>query len=167
MTSSKRILLLGGITVALLGMTYSLWYAVFAEHQALDGMGASLARSFSAAASRNPAQVTQAMGAYRVARYNYDRQVDAHGHWIGLGMVLVVLAIGFDYVSFSERQKLWLVLGLILGTVLFPLGVLLQIIDHGAVPKIMAVIGAAMVMAALAAAIAGFLRVVDNHSESL
>lgn len=170
MTGSKRILLLGGIAVALLGMTYGLWYAVFAEHQALDGIGASLARNFSAAANRNPAQAAQAMGAYRVAKYNYDRQVDAHGHWIGLAMVLVVLAIGFDYVSFSEKQKLWLALCLLIGSVLFPLGVLLEIVDHGAVPKIIAVIGSGMVIAALAAAIAGFVRqsrVVDNHSESL
>lgn len=158
MSGAKRILLLGGIAVALLGMTYGLWYAVFAEHQALDGIGASLARSFSAGANRNPAQAAQEMEAYRVAKYNYDRQVDAHGHWIGLAMVLVVLAIGFDYVSFSKKQKLWLASCLVVGSVLFPLGVLLQTVDHGAVPKIIAVIGSGLVIAALAAAIAGFLR---------
>lgn len=158
MTGAKRILLLGGIAVALLGMTYGLWYAVFAEHQALDRIGASLARSFSAAASRNPAQAAHAVGEYRAAKYNYDRQVDAHGHWIGLAMVLVVLAIGFDYVSLSEKQKLWLASCLVMGSVLFPLGVLLEIVDHGVVPKVVAVIGSAMVIAALAAAIASFLR---------
>lgn len=169
MTSAKRILLLGGIVIALLGMTYGLWYAVFAEHQALDGIGASLANSFNASANRNPAQVAQAMTAYRVARYNYDRQVDAHSHWIGLAMVLVVLAIGFDHVSFSERQKLWLALCLVTGSAMFPLGVLLQIVDHGAVPKAIAVVGSALVIAALIVAIAGCLRrqTIAQHPESI
>ena len=158
MAGAKRVLLLGGIALTLFGMTYGLWYAVFAEHLALDGMGASLARSFSAAANRNPADVAQAMAEYHAAKYNYDRQVDAHSHWIGLAMVLIVLAIGFDYVSFSEKQKLWLAWCLVAGSVLFPLGVLLQTVDHGAGPKTIAALGSGLVITALAGTVAGFLR---------
>lgn len=158
MTNAQRILLLGGIAIALLGMTYGLWYAVFAEHQALDGMGASLASSFSAAAGRNPAQMARAMTAYQSAKYNYDRQVDAHSHWIGLAMVLIVLAIGFDYVSFSEKQKSWLAAFLAIGSVLFPFGVLLQTINHGVIVRVMAAVGSGLVIAALVAAVAGVCR---------
>ena len=35
MSGARRLLLTGGIVLALWGMSYGLWYAVFAEHQAL------------------------------------------------------------------------------------------------------------------------------------
>lgn len=158
MSSAKRVLLLGGIGLALLGMTYGLWYAVFAEHQALDGIGSSLVSSFSAAANRDQAGSSQAMEQYREAKYRYDRQVDAHGHWIGLAMVLIVLGIGFDGVHFSAGQKLALAWTLLAGAALFPLGVLLQTLSHASAPRVLAILGSALVIASLAAAVLGFLR---------
>ena len=158
MSNAKRVLLLGGIGLALLGMTYGLWYAVFAEHQALDGIGASLASGFSAAANRDQARSSQAMEQYREAKYRYDRQVDAHSHWIGLAMVLIVLGFGFDSVHFPAKQKLVLAWVLLAGAVLFPLGVLLQTLSHASAPRIVAILGSAMVIVSLAAAVLGFLR---------
>jgi len=158
MSGAKRLLLLGGIALALLGMTYGLWYAVFAEHQALDGMGGSLAAGFSAAAGRNPTMAARSLEEYRKAKYDYDRQVDVHGHWIGLAMLLIVLAIGFDRVTFSEKQKLLLAWTLLLGSGLFPLGVLLQTANHGAAPRALAVLGSVLVIAALAGIAFGFVR---------
>jgi len=43
MSGARRLLLAGGIALAVWGMGYGLWYAVFAEHQALEQIGASLA----------------------------------------------------------------------------------------------------------------------------
>jgi hypothetical protein len=158
MSAAKRVLLFGGIGLALLGMTYGLWYAVFAEHQALDGIGASLATGFGAAANRDQAGSTQAMEQYREAKYRYDRQVDAHGHWIGLAMVLIVLGFGFDAVHFSAKQKLLLAWMSLAGAVLFPLGVLLQTVNHGSAPRVLAVLGSAIVIVSLAVAVVGFMR---------
>jgi hypothetical protein len=158
MTSAQRVLLLAGIALAFFGMTYGLWYAVFAEHQALDSIGASLTGSFSAAANRSQTQSAVAMAQYRQAKYKYDRQVDAHGHWIGLSMVMLVLAIAFNYVSFSDKHKLWLAWSLVAGSVLFPSGVLLETLSGGFVPKLIAALGSALVIAALAAIIGGLLR---------
>ena len=158
MSSAKRVLLLGGISLALLGMTYGLWYAVFAEHQALDEIGASLASGFSAAANRDQARSSQAMEQYREAKYRYDRQVDAHGHWIGLAMVLIVLGLGFDGVYFSVKQKFVLAWVLLAGAFLFPLSVLLQSLSHASAPRVLAILGSALVIASLAAAVLGFLR---------
>ena len=156
--SARRILLVGGIGVALLGMTYGLWYAVFAEHQALDGIGASLTASFTSAAQRDQAKSTEALQRYRVAKYNYDRQVDAHSHWLGLAMVLIIFGIGIDYVHFSAKQKLLLAWGLLMGSFLFPLSVFLQTASAGPGPKRLAVLGSAFVIVALAAAMIGVLR---------
>jgi hypothetical protein len=149
MSSSRRLLIIGGIALAVWGMSYGLWYAVFAEHQALDNLGASLAGSFAAAADRNPAIMETSLEQYREGKYIYDRQVDVHGHWIGLAMLLIVLGIGFDRVNFSERLKLFLALGLLLGAVIFPLGVLLQTMTHGTLPRAVAIAGSAFVIAGL------------------
>jgi Kef-type K+ transport system membrane component KefB len=95
---------------------------------------------------------------YREAKYIYDRQVDAHGHWIGLAMLLIVLGIGFDRVHFSERFKLLLALGLFAGAVTFPFGVLLQTFSHGAWPRAIAIAGSALVTASLAGIAVGVSR---------
>ncbi len=100
--------LVGGIALAILGMSYGLWYAVFAEHQALDGIGRSLSAAFRAAAERHSAESGNSLLQYRQAKYAYDRQVDVHGHWIGLAMLLIVLAIAFDQIGLSEKFKLLL-----------------------------------------------------------
>lgn len=158
MSAGRSILIIGGIALALWGMGYGLWYAVFAEHQALDGIGSSLATGFAAAAERNQASAEIALMKYRQAKYIYDRQVDVHGHWIGLAMLLIVLGIGFDRVSFSDRLKLLLALGLFLGAVLFPLGVLLQTMSHGGLPRAIAVAGSVLVIGSLAGIAIGFGR---------
>jgi hypothetical protein len=155
MSRSRRLLIIGGIALAVWGMSYGLWYAVFAEHQALDNIGASLAGSFAAAADRNPAGREASLEQYREAKYVYDRQVDVHGHWIGLAMLLIVLGIGFDRVNFSERCKLFLALGLCVGAAVFPLGVLLQTMSHGSLPRAIAIAGSALVIAALVGTAAG------------
>jgi hypothetical protein len=159
MSGSRRLLIVGGIALAVWGMSYGLWYAVFAEHQALDTIGSSLAGGFAAAADRKPEPITTSLQEYREAKYVYERQVDVHGHWIGLAMLLIVLGIGFDRVNFPERFKLTLALGLVAGAVVFPLGVLLQTISHGPLPRAIAIAGSGFVIAGLVGCAAGvFVR---------
>src|SRR4029077_507257 len=158
MSGSRRVLIIGGIALAVWGMGYGLWYAVFAEHQALDSIGGSLAAGFGGAAERDTAAMAGSLERYREAKYIYDRQVDAHGHWIGLAMLLIVLGIGFDRVRFSERLKLLLALGLFAGAVIFPLGVLLQTFSHGPLPRAVTIAGSVMVIVALAAIALGVTR---------
>src|SRR6185437_11774736 len=155
--SARQLLLFGGITLAILGMSYGLWYAVFAEHQALDEIGVSLTSEFQAAAQRNPVDAEKALLQYRQAKYNYDRHVDVHGHWLGLSMLLIVLAIASDQISIAEKWKFLLALGLLLGSVLFPLGVLMQTWSHGTLPRAVAIIGSGLVIASLAGMVPGFL----------
>ena len=163
MSGSRRLLIVGGIALAIWGMGYGLWYAVFAEHQALDSIGASLAGSFVAAGERNPAGMESSLEQYREAKYVYDRQVDVHGHWIGLAMLLIVLGIGFDRVNFSERLKMFLALGLLVGSVVFPLGVLLQTMSHGPLPRAVAIAGSGLVIAALLGSAVGVMAL-DSSS---
>jgi hypothetical protein len=163
MMNSRRLLLVGGIALAILGMTYGLWYAVLSEHQALDGIGSSLTSSFQAAAARDTARAENSLLQYRQAKYAYERQVDVHGHWIGLAMLLIVLGIGFDRVELAAKWKHLLAWTLLLGCVLFPFGVLMQTWMQGPLPRAIAILGSAMVVGALAAVIAGVLRRQVEH----
>jgi hypothetical protein len=156
--SARQLLLSGGLALAILGMSYGLWYAVFAEHQALDGMGRSLTVGFQAAAEQNSSARQQALLEYRQAKYAYDRQVDAHGHWIGLAMLLLVLAMGQDHVGFSPKWKLLLAWILVLGSALFPLGVLLETWSDGSFPRAVAILGSSLLIVALSGMVIGFLR---------
>lgn len=158
MSAARRLLILGGISLGLLGMIYGGWYAVFAEHQELDGMGRSLAASFSAAAERNARAAESSLEQYRALKYGYDRHVDVHGHWIGLAMLLMVLGMALERVSFSERGKMLLAAALVLGSFLFPLGVLLETLGDGPGPRALAVAGSALVVASLAGMMLGLLR---------
>ena len=166
MSGARRLLLAGGIALALWGMGYGLWYAVFAEHQALEEIGASLSTAFSGAAQRDAAQSGAALLRYKESKYIYDRQVDVHSHWIGLAMVLIVVGICFDKVSFSEKTKLWLAVGFLAGACLFPLGVLFQVYDRGPLPRILAITGSALEIASLCLITLGLARSQSSISRS-
>lgn len=158
-STSRKVLLIGGMVLAACGMLYGLHYALFVEHQTLDQMGGSLAHSFSAAATRNVDQSRAALQQYAETKYDYVRQVDAHSHWTGLAMLIFVMGVIFNRVNFRESNRLVIALGLLAGGVMFPLAVLLQTYNHGAfVWKAFSIVGSGLVIASLAATGWGFAR---------
>ncbi len=156
MIGSRKLLILSGLVLAIFGMAYGLHYAIFIEHQTLDRMGGSLGQAFVHAAARNLPQANSSLDDYAQTRLNYVRQVDAHSHWIGLAMLLLVLGLLFDRVGFSEKRRILLASSLTLGCVLFPFGVTVETLDRGKVPQAIAVVGSALIIASLAAVAVGF-----------
>jgi hypothetical protein len=159
MTGSRKVLIFGGLALAAVGMLYGLQYAFFSEHQTLDQMGGSLAQSFAAATGRNTAQSRAALERYGQTKYNYVREVDAHSHWVGLAMLMMVLGVVFDGVHFKEGTRQIIAFSLLAGSILFPLAVILQTYQHGAlIFKALAIVGPALIIASLIAAAWGFAR---------
>jgi len=158
MNRARKLLIFGGIGLATLGMAYGLHYAVFVEHQTLDQMGGSLASAFVQAAERHWDDSQLARIAYTEKKYNYVRQVDVHSHWIGLAMLLIVLGVAFDGVAFAERTRLWIAWALVAGSVVFPLGVILQTMHAVTIGSALAVAGSFLVITALGAIAVGFMR---------
>ena len=157
--SASKLLIFGGLILAAFGMLYGLHYALFVEHQTLDRMGGSLATAFVDAAERNLPAAQLAIDNYAKTKYDYVRQVDAHSHWIGLAMLMIVLGVIFERVNFSEGIRQLIAFSLLSGSALFPLAVILQTYHHGAmVLKALAVAGSALVIAALVAIAWGFAR---------
>jgi len=72
--------------------------------------------------SEIPASWESSLQQYREAKYVYERQVDVHGHWIGLAMLLIVLASALIALNFAERFKMFLAIGLLVGAVVFSAG---------------------------------------------
>jgi hypothetical protein len=157
MTRSQKLLVVSGLLLAVWGMGFGMVYAIFFEHQALDRMGASLAIAFILAAQRNIPASHQAIASYGQQSYAYVRQVDAHSHWIGLAMLLIVLAAAFGRLGFEERERFQLALALVIGSVAFPAGVLVEIAG-GSAGRMIAVAGAALVIFSLAGVAWGFAR---------
>jgi hypothetical protein len=139
-------------------MLYGLHYAVFAEHQTLDRMSGSLAGAFAHAAERGGDDSQDALTAYRETKYDYVRQVDLHSHWIGLAMLLIVLGVVFDEVAFAERVRFAVALAMLAGSIVFPLGVILQTVHMAPLGSVLAIAGSALVIAALGATAVGFMR---------
>jgi hypothetical protein len=158
-TGSSRLLIFGGLALAAFGMLYGLHYAVLVEHQTLDRLGGSLTQAFQHAADRHPAQSQAALDAYRETKYDYVRQVDAHSHWIGLAMLMIVLGVLFERVNFSESMRQAIALSLLVGSAVFPLSVILQTYHHGAtILKALAVASSGLVILAMAVTAWGFAR---------
>jgi hypothetical protein len=159
MSAASKLLIFGGIALAAFGMLYGLHYALFVEHQTLDGMGGSLMTAFTGAARGHMPEAHGAIAAYGATRYDYVRQVDVHSHWIGLAMLMIVLGVAMDHVALRDRFRFWIALSLLLGSVVFPLGVLLQSESQGAAwAAATTVVGAVIVTIALAAMVVGFAR---------
>jgi dipeptide/tripeptide permease len=158
MSPPRKLLIIAGLGLAVWGMSFGLWYALFDEHQTLEHMGASLTTGFVRAAERNLPAAHAAIDQYAAAKYEYVREVDVHSHWIGLAMLLIILGVVFDRVAFDERARLYLAAALVVGSAIFPLGVILQTVLAGPAAEALAAIGGVMVTAALAAVALGFAR---------
>ena len=158
MTRDRKILIFGGIALALLGMTYGLYYAMFVEHQTLDQIGGSLAGAFVSAAEQNWPQAESSIAGYAEAKYRYVRQVDVHSHWGGLAMLMIVLGVVFDELKFGERTRALLAWSMLIGSIIFPLGVMLQTVNFQVFGSALAIAGSGLVILALGVTAAGFAR---------
>lgn len=158
MSGSRKLLLSSGALLAVWGMSFGLYYALFVEHQTLDKIGGSLATGFTRAAESDLIASSASLQAYADTQFDYVRFVDVHSHWIGLAMLLMVFGVAFDRVSFNESRRMLLAWLLVIGSVTFPLGVFLQTVDRGIIPQAVAASGAGLVIVALAAIALGFAR---------
>jgi hypothetical protein len=122
---ARRLLLLGGISLILVGMIFGDIFAVFLLHQNASHVGANLAGAAHAAlAGDAPAARSyfQNVGAFLE---NRGTKVDTHVHMIDFGYLALLLAILEPWMAFSaaaKRRIAWTFLG---GAWLLPLGVFL------------------------------------------
>jgi hypothetical protein len=126
MSCSRKILISAGLFLAICGMTYGLWYAIWDEHQTLVGMGVALATAFANAASGDITAAHAAIDNFASINKEYILEVHGHSHMIALGMLMVLLGGCYDRVAYSEKLRFYIAAAMAVGALLFPLGVFAQ-----------------------------------------
>jgi hypothetical protein len=158
MSGSQKLLICSGLALLILTMGYGLGYAVFAEHQRLDQIGSSLAATFATAATGDMPSSDRELDAYGRAKYLYVREVDAHSHWGGLAILLLLFGVVFNRVGFAERIRLWLAVALTSSSFAFPLSVLLENFNRGEWPRMAATVTSAILIVSMITIATGFAR---------
>ena len=123
--SARRLLLLGGIGLILIGMIFGDIFAVFVLHQNASRVGASLAAAAHAALAGDRAAVTNYFQDVGGFLENRGTKVDTHAHMIAFGYLALMLALLAPWMSLSARTKRRLAWLFLCGAGLLPLCVFL------------------------------------------
>src|SRR5712664_3897960 len=122
---ARRLLVLGGIGLILVGMLFGDIFAVFVLHQNAARVDASLAAAAHAALAGDHAAVLANFRNVGAFLENRGTKVDTHVHMIDFGYLALLLAILQPWIAFEEKTKrgfAWLFLA---GAALLPVGVFL------------------------------------------
>jgi len=152
-----QLLLAGGVFLLLLGFLHGSYYAAvdLYRHEALDY--SILSRISSGAAAQDPAAVACGLAEYGQLQGDKAVKIAAHAHIIEFGLLSMLLAFFQPYVSLRETWKRRWALVLLLGSVLLPVCVLLEL-KFGFIAGGLADIGGLLVIVALLAMWIGVLR---------
>jgi hypothetical protein len=123
--SARRLLVLGGISLILVGMIFGDIFAVFVLHQNAARVGAGLSAAAHAALTGDGSAVAahfQNVGAFLE---NRGTKVDTHVHMIDFGYLALLLAMVQPWIAFSEKTKRRIAWIFLSGAGLLPMGVFL------------------------------------------
>ena len=122
--SARRILVVGGIALIIVGMLFGDIFAVFILHPNANAIGQALLAATRAVAAGDSTEVGRNFQLIGNALENRGTKVDAHLHMVDFGYLALLLAIVMPYVAWRERAKKRLGVLLIVGAVVLPVGVL-------------------------------------------
>jgi hypothetical protein len=150
-------LLAGGLALVLLGFFHGAYYAAvdLYEHEARDY--SLLSQMSSGAAAGDVAAVDSALAGYGQLQGEKAVNIAAHAHSIEFGLLAMLLAFFQPYVSLSDTWKRSWAAILLLGSVLLPVFVLLEV-QYGFLAGGVADLGGLLVIIALLAMWIGVLR---------
>src|SRR5882757_6413149 len=123
--SARRLLLLGGIGLILVGMIFGDIFAVFVLHQNASRVGASLAAASHAAFAGDHAAVANYFQDVAGFLENRGTKVDTHAHMIAFGYLALMLSLLAPWMSLSDGTKKLLAWLFLSGAGLLPLCVFL------------------------------------------
>jgi hypothetical protein len=123
--SARRLLVIGGVTLILVGMLLGDIFAVFVLHQNASRINGNLLAATNAVAARDPSSVPPHFMAIGGLLENRGTKVDAHVHMIDFGYLALLLALVQPFVAFSESARRKLAAALIFGAASLPVGVFL------------------------------------------
>jgi hypothetical protein len=161
-----RMLLAGGLALVLLGFFHGAYYAAadLYKHEELDYK--ILSTMSASAAAKDPAGVDNALAAYGQLQGDKAVNIAAHAHSIEFGLLAMLLAFFQPYVSLGETWKRRWAGIFLLGSLLLPVCVLLEL-RYGLLAGGLADFGGLLVILALLAMWIGILRYTGGLDASL
>ncbi len=123
--SARRLLLLGGIGLILVGMIFGDIFAVFVLHQNAARVGQSLSDAAHAAVAGDATRVMRSFQDVGAFLENRGTKVDTHVHMIDFGYLALMLAILQPWIGLTERTRRALAKVFLVGAALLPVGVFL------------------------------------------
>jgi hypothetical protein len=123
--SARRLLVLGGIGLILVGMLVGDIFAVFLLHQNAARVGASLAAAAHAALAEDHSLVQASFQDVGAFLENRGTKVDTHVHMIDFGYLALLRAILQPWIAFTEGMKRRLAWLFLAGAILLPVSVFL------------------------------------------
>lgn len=154
---SARLLLAGGVLFVLIGFLHGAYYAAVDLYRH-EGLDYTILSAMSGGAARNqPAAVESALADYGQLQGDKAVKIAAHAHIIEFGMLAMLLAFFQPYVGLSGRWKRRWALVLLLGSLILPVCVLLEL-QGGLIAGGLADFGGLLVIVALSAMWVGILR---------
>ena len=153
----RRALLSGGTLLILAGFLHGAWYAGadLYEHEARETR--ILSTMVDAAASDQVVVATQSVNDYGMLAAERAVQIAGHSHFIEFGLLAILLSFVQPYIFLGSVWKRRWVKLLLLGSILLPLFVLLEL-KWGLIAGGIADIGGMMVVVALVGMLVGVLR---------
>jgi hypothetical protein len=123
--SARRLLLLGGIGLILVGMLFGDIFAVFVLHQNAAKAGESLSSAAHSAVAGDAGAVALSFQAVGSFLENRGTKVDTHVHMIAFGYLALMLALFEPWVALRESTRKKLAWIFLFGAWLLPVGVFL------------------------------------------
>ena len=123
--SARRLLIVSGTTLVVVGMIFGDVFAVFVLHQNANRIGAALMAATDAVASKDAASVLSQFTNIGGMLENRGTKVDAHVHMIDFGYLALLLALIQPYVALAELTRRRLAKVFLLGAVMLPVSVFL------------------------------------------
>ncbi len=156
-STAARWLLIGGMYLILAGFVHGAYYAGSDLYRHEEADYTILSRMSSAAATHNQTQIDQSLADYGQLQGDKAVKVAAHAHIIEFGLLAMLLAFFQPYVQLREIWKRRWAVVLLLGSLLLPVCVLLEM-KYGLLAGGIADIGGLFVIVALLAMWIGILR---------
>jgi hypothetical protein len=156
-STPARMLLASGLVMVLAGFLHGSYYAGadLYRHEALDS--SILTDMATAAAANDASAVDHSLEAYGQLQGDKAVKIAAHAHIIEFGLLAMLLAFFQPYVGLQETWKVRWAYVLIIGSVLLPVCVLMEL-RYGLLAGGLADLGGFLVIVALLAMWIGILR---------
>ncbi len=172
--SPARILIFGGILIALAGMLFGEFYAIFHLHQSAATIEDAMLAAVQAVARGDAQAVADPMATIGRMQENMGTKKDTHSHWVQLAYLCLILGLIQPYIALGPTwKKRWASI-MVGASFILPLGVFtiyyfglrgspLRTIGWG---SIIADTAGAFVILAIAAELVGAVRYFKSRTES-